>query len=162
MKVPLQSVTPPTIGERWWIAVRTAPICRERMPLESILSYPIPEKGALRFFHMLAPAGEYGDIRILSRLRATVPKVSIVEFRTSSEGALFDDLPNEFVGRAQRFDPTIDAALLGVLPQLTESYLESQCRPLARQYRDALQLIAGDDLTPYYRSLNPEFFDWIA
>lgn len=161
MKVPLKSVVPPSLGERWWIAVRTAPICRERMPLEAILSYPVPQNGAFGFFHMLQPVGDYGRMQILSRGSATVPEIRIVEFRSVAEGAVFADLPSEFNGRVQKYDAEIDTALFEVLPRLTESYLQSQCRPLARQYVDALELIAGPDLAPYYRSLNPEFFDWL-
>lgn len=161
MKVPLKSVVPPSLGERWWIAIRTAPICREQIPLEAILSYPVPQKGAIGFFHMLPPVGDYGRIRILSRGSATVPDVRVVEFQIAEGGALFGDLPNEFNGRAQKYDAEIDRALFEVLPRLTEFYLQSQSRPLARQYFDALELIAGPDLAPYYRSLNPEFFDWL-
>jgi hypothetical protein len=110
---------------------------------------------------MLPPVGDYGRIRILSRGSATVPDVRVVEFQIAEGGALFGDLPNEFNGRAQKYDAEIDRALFEVLPRLTEFYLQSQSRPLARQYFDALELIAGPDLAPYYRSLNPEFFDWL-
>jgi hypothetical protein len=162
MKFSLDALTQPSLGERWWIAVRTAPVCRERMPLESILSYPVPGKGTLRFFHMMPPASDFGKIRILSCISATVPEIRIVDFRTSSDGCLFDPLPNEFVGRGQTYDPSIETALFDVLPELTQCYLQEQCRTLGRQFRDALELIAGPDLTPYYRSLNAEFFDWLS
>jgi hypothetical protein len=162
MKLPLDELMPSSVGERWWIAVRTATVCRERMPIESSLSYPVPGRGSFRLFHMLPPAADVGSIRILSSISAAVPDARILEFRTSTEGSLFSGLPNEFVGRAQKYDPSIEAALFDVLPQLIDGYLEERYRALGHQFREALDLVAGPDLMPYYRSLNSEFFDWLS
>jgi len=162
MKLPLDELIPSSVGERWWITVRTATVFRQLMPLESSLSYPVPAKGGFRLFHMLPPAADVGSICILSRISAAVPDARIIEFQTSAEGPLFSDLPNEFVGRAQKYDPTIEPALFDVLPQLIDGYLEERYRALAHQFREALELVAGPDLMPYYRSLNSEFFEWLS
>lgn len=161
MRVSLRSDSRPSTGKRWCVAVRTAPVCRERIPLEAQLSFPIPDKGGLRFFHMLSPRDRDGRVSILSRIRATVPVVRITELHTAEDGPLFADLPNQFDGRSQKYDAAAQEALFDTLPQLVDHYCQPIGVSLGRQYWDALESIAGVDLARYYRALNPEFFDWL-
>lgn len=148
-------------GEQWWTVIRTARVCRRSLPLEAVLSYPVPGPGTLYLFHMLHARNE-NQIRILSRIAASVPETRIVSIHFASDEPLFENLPNEFKGSPQKYDRGLHDLIFDEIELLALQYGALENRQRAIRYGEALETLAGDDLMTYYRTLNPQFFKWMA
>ena len=158
MKLP--PMRTPSLGERWCIKVRTAPVCRREVVLEAMLSCPIPGLQALHFFHSVSTA-EPGVMRILTRLTARLPSLDIVEFHQAPED-LFPGLPLEVSVSRKAYDEETRVALLACLPALTRLYPAQPAGALGPQFVEALEVLSPAELMPYFVALNPHFFEWCA
>jgi hypothetical protein len=160
MRIPIQPLSPPSPGEQWSVKVRTSPVCRRQVPLEARLSYPVPGEGVLHYFHSLLVASRTRT-RLLTRLEARLPGLEVVEFRKAAEGGeLFPGLPNEVPGRPAPYDGATEEAFFAVLPEVVRRYPNEPAGVLGPQFREALEVLAGPVLLPYYLALNPRFFEW--
>jgi hypothetical protein len=159
MRMPAAPLPPPSLGERWWTTVRTSPVCDREVTLESALSYPVPGKGVLHFFHSLHTR-DGARTRILTRLQARLPDLEIVDFRKADGDELFPGLPNEVPGRPAPYDGPTEEAFFAVLPEIVRRYPGEPAGALGPQFREALEALAGPVLMPWYRALNPHFFEW--
>lgn len=159
MKLP--PLKDPTRGERWWVAVRTAPVCMREVTVDAVLSYPIPGEASLHFFHTLPPRGGEGTLKIVSRLTARLPELRIIEFHQPPE-VLFPGLPDEVHAQSPGYDSEVRSALLEVIPMLAGRYPTEPSGALGPQFVEALEALVAPELMPYYLALNPHFFKWCA
>lgn len=174
MKIP----TSPTAGavERWWNTVRGLTL--KQVPLESALSYPIPVVEdnklcyAVFYYHILRQGG-LKDSRAgkpIAKVVATYPEGRLLIFEHQKAADIFPDIPlKEDFGRA---GPTKLMSTSELLAARREYFL--LCEEVGRQYSqeksdenkrlqflELFKQLTEAGLEPYYRALNPRFFDWL-
>jgi hypothetical protein len=162
-------------AERWWLTVRAQ--TSRQLPLESVLSWPIPlwqqEDFCLTVFYYgvrrVAGPGTGVALPPIARLIATYPATHLITFLHRKAGNLFPGLPD-----TGELGPLV-ATLLSPGERMNERRaLFALYTPLLSQYqsdigetdhrssfRTAFQRLAEPGLLPYYRALNPQFFDWL-
>jgi hypothetical protein len=156
-------ITPPPAlpaSKRWWTVLRLSPVCSREVPMEAALSFPVPGEGVLHFFHSLVTP-DRSKTRILMRMNVRLADMEVVEFRKAGEGGnLFPGLPDEVPGLPAPYDGPTQEAFFAVFPEIVRRYPAEPAGTLGPQFREALEALAGPVLMPYYRALNPHFFEW--
>lgn len=160
MKRVLPPLPEAPLAQRCWIAVKALPELG-KLPLTATLSYPVPgPRGLLHFFHVL-PAMRSGDNqRLLTRLTVKLPGLAITEMRKATDSALFPGLPAEVPAVATRHSPGAEPALFEAYSKLLERWPEREAGPLGPQFLETLTVLVPAPLVPYYKALNPAFFEW--
>lgn len=153
----LPTFEPASQGERWWIKVNTAK--EPSFPLESILSYPIPGKGELYFFRYQRDSETHKN-NLIGRIAAKLPELEVSNWKDSNENSLFPDLPSEVDLGDTRYDNEVQKVLFSIIPGLTKRYQDNEAGELGKLYLHILETIEPKELMPYYKALNPDFFEW--
>lgn len=162
---------------------RNHPICRHLVPMESILSFPVPARREGRVylrFHIYqrgpAPQGQPRPIyRPHARLSVEYPTGRPVEYvdllfaegapaTPSSEvvgaglnPALVElSFPEVIAKRSALFE-----ALEAIVPLLGRESLTAEERGKVADGRTLWESVVEPGLQPFYRALNPAFFDWL-
>ena len=146
-------------GEQWSKKVQNAPEFRSRLPLELALSYPVPGKREVAFFHYRWNRTDR-TLTIESRVIAALPSLAIRKFLTSEEANLFPGLPDVVRVKPKPFDPEIEQAFYEACGLLEERFPLRPAGSLGRQWVEALEMLEAPELLPYYEALNPAFFAW--
>jgi hypothetical protein len=168
---------PPSAGpvERCWMLMRSQTF--RQLPLETTLSLPIPGKQDNRLYLM---AFYYGVKRIkgpgtghilppIARVSVVYPDGRLLSFTHRNVEELFPGLPN--VGdlgplSASPASPNekmqTRRSLFNGYTKILELYQQDKGTLVERQAFSKLFLgVAESALLPFYRALNPEFFQWL-
>ena len=164
--------------EELYIQTRNHPVCGYLIPLESVLAYPIPvvEKSGrvlLKFLvyqRGVAPRGtprpvyppharitiEYPSGRLVEYvdLRSQEHVNAVGEFpHTAIAGQSVKDVLEKQADIYQLTDSLID--LIGREPNTNHE------RNIVTAYKELLATLFEPGLLPFYRELNPDFFEWL-
>ena len=149
----------PDLGYRWWLAVLNAEGVTNQVPLEAALSYPVGAKGEFRFFHYCVIDGQI--LRPFTYIRAKLPKMMVVEVLLNKHRDIFPDLPTELGTFNIHRDLQLEKQMLNLLPRLMAKFPQQPAGTLGKHYMEAFEILTPKTLMPFYKSLNPVFFDWL-
>lgn len=163
--------------EELYFKTRNHPVCSYLIPLEAILSFPIPaiEQGqiVLKFFvyqRGWAPRGLAKSIFApYSRLVIEYPSGRLVEYRElaseTSEQPVGEFPHAAIAGRSVSeilaFQTDYFAATENLLPFLELPTLNPPQLEAVQKYKTVASLLLEPGLLPYYQELNPTFFAWL-
>jgi hypothetical protein len=149
----------PNLGYNWRLAVRNARGVINQVPLEAAFSYPVGAEGELRFFHYRVINKQI--VRPFSRILAKLPKMTVVEVLLDKHCQLFPNLPEELGIYDVQWDKNLEKQMLNLLPSLMAKFPSQGAGIIGKHYLEAFEILTPKTLMPFYRSLNPVFFDWL-
>jgi hypothetical protein len=176
-----QSVSPIPIPadaspvERWWLTVRGQTF--KQLTLETALSLPVPmfPEGRLAlavFYYGVkrgAGPGKSHAMPPVARVSATYPEARLLLFAHCQAQELFPGLPvsgdlGPLAGvqavPGDRYQQR--RALFAAYGKIMELYHEKKgSRAERKAFAAAFTRVAEAPLLPFYRALNPDFFDWL-
>jgi hypothetical protein len=148
------------LGYCWWLAACNAPGVTSQVPLETVLSYPVAAADELRFFHYQVRDGQI--VRPFTLIRAKLPKIIVIEVLLNKHRELYPGLPNELGTFNIQWDFQLEKQMLNLLPSLMEKFPQKPAGTIGQHYLEAFEILTPKSLMPFYMSLNPAFFDWLA
>ena len=148
------------IGYQWWLTVSNAPLVRQKLPLEAMLSYPVGAPGELKFFHFRIH--DFIARRPFSIVRATLPSLAIIELTLASEKPIFQGLPQE-LGRVniKEWSLELEKSFLNMQPAIMQLFPNQKAGALGKEYLELFNMLTPDVFKPFYNALNPEYFEWL-
>ncbi|MBN1659136.1 MAG: hypothetical protein JXA93_12065 [Anaerolineae bacterium] len=169
--------------EELYTQTRNHPVCHHLIPLEAVLSYPVPSRrGDLTYLKFLvyrrgiAPRGAMRPVyRPHARLSVEYPTGQLVEYvdLRFADGAPVSPLAEQvgefphlqianlsfqemIAERSAFFD-----AIEGIIPLVGRRDLTEDDRQIVARYRALFDMLVEPGLKPFYRALDTEFFEWL-
>lgn len=159
-----------------WISVRNHPLLDREIPLEAVLSYPIPVERKsellLRFFvYSTGPSEGQRLINAPFARLTTTEAGGIIEYVNRRWDDPFPGLPWEGTLGLSAARVPAEAirdrrkTLFAHYPQVVDVYPEKpsdEQRRVIEAFRRAFFDLTAGGLIPYYQALNPAFLAWLG
>lgn len=161
----------------YWIAQVRRQTSRQ-VPIETAFSLPVPiivqkKQAVAAFYYGIQRQGrpEAGlALPPVARLIAAYPEPRLIEFLHKQAQLLFPDLPAHGDLGLLLADPELKIQqrmenrkkLFDLYPPIVDAFFKNMDdKYIRQQFFSAFSQLAEPGLLPYYRALNPEFFNWL-
>lgn len=163
--------------------LRKHPVCRHLISMESVLSFPVPTRRRdatyLRFIVYRRGEAIEGKARPVyrpyARLSIEYPSGRLVEYLDlrfsqnlppSGTAEPIGEAPNPAMATLS-FQEVVAkhsallAAIEAMIPLVGQRHLTTDQLGIVTVFRQLFQTVIEPGLEPYYRALDPSFFDWL-
>lgn len=162
MQIP--PLPPISKGKEWYIRLKTSSAAHTKVPLEAVISYPIPgEDSSLKTFAYLVKKDDSTTKAVLFAIyTGNVSNLKDADVVTKEESELFSGMEKEVtLSDSKPYSSEKEDALLSLLPEVVDAYGNKGNKEVAKKYYILLKEITNDALHEYYEALNPKFFSWV-
>lgn len=163
--------------EELFIQTRNHPVCGYLIPLESVLSYPIPviESGQIFLKFLVyqrgwAPRGSRRPVHPPhAKITIEYPSGRFIEYKDLKNESTIETIgeyPHDTISKLS-VDEIIDLqetfylVTEYLIPMLNRSPENEEERGYVTRYKELANLLIEPGLRPYYQELNPILFRWL-
>ena len=169
--------------EELYTQTRNHPVCHHLIPLEAVLSYPVPsqeeDRVYLRFLVYRRGIVSRGQLRPVyrphARLSVDYPSGQLVEYTDFrfADGApespvseQVGEFPHPAVASLSFQEMIADQsaffeAIEAIIPLVGKSELDAEGQRIVARYQELWDILVEPGLQPFYRALDADFFEWL-